>query len=127
MGDFTEDQPPVSASQREPSPPATPVAAPSKNALKKEAKLRQKEEERCLKEEKKKKVAAASESATQTQKHQNMEDDEEDMDPTMENATSLSDCVRVMLMERNPNGEKEATVLCRAEVDQQVLNPNRHR
>lgn len=82
MGDFTEDQQPVSASQREPSPPATPVAAPSKNALKKEAKLRQKEEERRLKEEEKKKAAAASASATQTQKHQNMEDDEEDMDPT---------------------------------------------
>jgi hypothetical protein len=37
---------------------------------------------------------------------------------------SLNDCVRVMQMEHNPNGEKEAMVLCRAEVDQQVLNPS---
>lgn len=80
MGDSTEGQQPVSGSQGEPSPPATPVTAPSKNALKREAKLRQKEEERRLKEEEKKKAAAAS--VTQTQKHQSMEDDEEDMDPT---------------------------------------------
>jgi hypothetical protein len=33
--------------------------------------------------------------------------------------SSLSGGVRDMQMERNPNGEKEATVLCRAEVDQQ--------
>jgi hypothetical protein len=39
--------------------------------------------------------------------------------------SSLSNCVRVMQMKRNPNGEKEATVLCRAEVNQQVLNPSR--
>jgi hypothetical protein len=122
-----EDQPLVYSSQHEPSPPTTPVAAPSKNTLKKEAKLRQKEEERRLKEEEKKKAAAASASATQTQKHQNMEEDEEDMDPTMENATSLSDCVRVMQIEWNPNGEKEVTVLCRAEVDQQALNPSHRR
>lgn len=80
MGDVTEEQQSISASQREPSPPATPAAAPSKNALKREAKLRQKEEERRLKEEEKKKAAAASASATQ--KHQSMEDDEENMDPT---------------------------------------------
>jgi hypothetical protein len=39
---------------------------------------------------------------------------------------SLSDSVRVMRMKQNPNGEKEAAVLCRAEVNQQVLNPSRH-
>jgi histone H2A len=33
--------------------------------------------------------------------------------------SSLSGGVRDMQMERNPNGEKEVTVLCRAEVDQQ--------
>uniref|UniRef100_A0A0C9S7S3 lysine--tRNA ligase n=1 Tax=Wollemia nobilis TaxID=56998 RepID=A0A0C9S7S3_9CONI len=89
MGDIPEakaDGQASAASTSQPSP-ASPVpaensaAAPSKNALKREAKLRQKEEERRLKEEEKKKKAAAAQ-ITNAQKHQAMDEEDEDMDPT---------------------------------------------
>jgi hypothetical protein len=44
-------------------------------------------------------------------------------DPTR----SLSDGVRVMRRKQIPNREKEATVFCRAEANQRVLNPSRRR
>ncbi|KAG9457264.1 hypothetical protein H6P81_001772 [Aristolochia fimbriata] len=58
---------------------ASAADAPSKNALKREAKMKQKEEERRLKEEEKKKKAAEM-AALKTQKPQAADD--EDMDPT---------------------------------------------
>lgn len=71
-----------SAVPQSPSSSAQPQAeAPSKNALKREAKLKQKEEERLRKEEEKKKKAAASQSVN-AQKHQVLDHEEEDMDPT---------------------------------------------
>uniref|UniRef100_A0A0D6R2Q6 Lysine--tRNA ligase n=1 Tax=Araucaria cunninghamii TaxID=56994 RepID=A0A0D6R2Q6_ARACU len=89
MGDIPEakaDGQASAASTSQPSP-VSPVpaensaAAPSKNALKREAKLRQKEEEKRLKEEEKKKKAAAAQ-ITNAQKHQAMDEEDEDMDPT---------------------------------------------
>eukprot|EP01018_Ginkgo_biloba_P006849 Gb_06956 [translate_table: standard] len=94
MGDSTEarsdDQPAAApamdgssatATAAEPSATASGAEPLSKNALKREAKQRQKEEERRLKEEEKKKKAAATPSA-QTHKAWTAEDEEEDMDPT---------------------------------------------
>ncbi|KAJ4952595.1 hypothetical protein NE237_029427 [Protea cynaroides] len=59
--------------------PSTEASSVSKNALKREAKLKQKEEEKRLKEEEKKKKAASN-AKSQVQKPQVADD--EDMDPT---------------------------------------------
>eukprot|EP00262_Sarcandra_glabra_P015773 TRINITY_DN4952_c0_g1_i1.p1 TRINITY_DN4952_c0_g1~~TRINITY_DN4952_c0_g1_i1.p1 ORF type:complete len:629 (-),score=136.26 TRINITY_DN4952_c0_g1_i1:178-1986(-) len=55
--------------------------APSKNAQKREAKMKQKEEERRLKEEEKKRRAAAI-ASSQSQVQRTQATDDEDMDPT---------------------------------------------
>ncbi|OVA16355.1 Lysine-tRNA ligase [Macleaya cordata] len=83
MGGVEETTKAVSELSMASSSPAesTPsTEAPSKNALKRELKMKQKEEERRLKEEEKKKKAAAM-ASSQVQKPQVAADDE-DMDPT---------------------------------------------
>ncbi|CAN6458587.1 unnamed protein product [Victoria cruziana] len=67
----------VNSSPSSECPPA--ADSKSKNALKREAKMKQKEEERRLKEEEKKKKAAAA-ASSQTQKPHAADDD--DLDPT---------------------------------------------
>ncbi|KAH9317389.1 hypothetical protein KI387_019158 [Taxus chinensis] len=78
MADLPEAQP---NGQPQPASTSAPSEVPSKNALKREAKLKQKEEERLRKEEEKKKKAAAAQSSN-AQTHQAVDHEEEDMDPT---------------------------------------------
>ncbi|XP_010276284.1 PREDICTED: lysine--tRNA ligase [Nelumbo nucifera] len=92
----------VSDLSLESSSPA-PAEAPSKNALKREAKMRQKEAERRLKEEEKQKKAAAT-SNSQVQKP-DMEDDEE-MDPKQYFENRLKVLASQKVAGRNPYPHK---------------------
>ncbi|XP_057846173.2 lysine--tRNA ligase [Cryptomeria japonica] len=95
-----------SAAAQSPISPAQPQAeAPSKNALKRELKLKQKEEERLRKEEEKKKKAASAQSVN-AQKHQALDHEEEDMDPTQYRENRLKVLAALKSTGENPYPHK---------------------
>ncbi|XP_043695520.1 lysine--tRNA ligase, cytoplasmic isoform X2 [Telopea speciosissima] len=86
-----------------PSMEASAATSISKNALKREAKMKQKEEEKRLKEEEKKKKAAAN-ASSQVQKPQVAND--EDMDPTQYFENRLRVLAAQKAAEKNPYPHK---------------------
>ncbi|XP_057846166.1 lysine--tRNA ligase [Cryptomeria japonica] len=96
-------QPPISRIQPQ-------AEAPSKNALKRELKLKQKEEERLHKEEEKKKKAASAHSVN-AQKHQALDHEEEDVDPKQYRENRLKILAALKSTGNNPYPHKFSATL----------------